>query len=577
MAVEHTHDLLVLGAGVAGLTFALELVELDPSAQVAVMAKGDIKSSATYWAQGGIAAVLSSTDDAEAHLADTMVAGAHLNNPDVVRMVVTEGSSCVARLAERGVNFTASHEVDKAADYGGAINGAHLTREGGHSARRIAHAGDTTGKEIAVTLVDLARAHPRIELLEGWMAVDLLTERKSARHIAKKRLGLGGFVSLKAFGNAGPEGWPNTKPDRCVGVYAMQAGTDRIVPVRASATVLATGGAGKVYMVTSNPDAASGDGIAMAWRAGLPIANMEFVQFHPTCLYHPLAGNFLITEALRGEGAVLRLPDGKRLMEGHDPRLDLAPRDIVARAIDFEMKTRGLEHVFLDATGLGKEKIESHFPNIVDRCRSLGIDPVEQGIPVAPAAHYLCGGVRNDQHGATELVGLYAIGEVTCSGLHGANRLASNSLLEGVVYGTRAAQHCAQNLDDYRKAAAMVEVPGWDETGATEPNDQIVVTQTWDEVRRLMWNYVGIVRTKERLARAKRRIDMNRRELQDYYWRYRVTRDFIELRNLCSVAEMIIDCATLRRESRGLHYNLDYPETDDEHWKRDTVVQRTWT
>jgi L-aspartate oxidase len=510
---------VIIGAGLAGLTVALELAE---SRQVIIMAKRGLSESATAWAQGGIVGVLDQQDSVDAHVKDTVEAGAGLVVESTARYIAERSADAIDWLVDQGVPFTTDPQGPK---------GLHLTREGGHSHRRIAHAADATGKAIHEVLLDKAKAHPNIQLLERWMALDLITNR----HLKDKQL---------------------KKSERCYGVYALNISSGKIEAIPASAVVLATGGVGKVYRYTSNPETATGDGIAMAWRAGCRVGNMEFVQFHPTCLYHPQDRTFLITEALRGEGAQLKLPDGTRFMPNHDERAELAPRDIVARAIDFEMKRLGLDYVLLDATHLGEAFLKEHFPTIYARCAALGIDIAKQAIPVVPAAHYTCGGVVTDLEGKTDLPGLYAVGEATYTGLHGANRLASNSLLECVVIGKSAAAEIKQH-----PLKEMPEVPDWDESRVEDADETVVIAHNWDELRLLMWNYVGIVRTNRRLERALHRIELLQSEVQEYYANFRVTRDLLELRNLLSCAELIVRSALMRKESRGLHYSRDYPQS----------------
>ena len=517
--MQESLPVIVIGAGLAGLTVALELAE---SRQVIVMAKRGLSESATAWAQGGIVGVLDEKDSVDAHVRDTVEAGAGLVVESTARFIAERSANAIDWLVEQGVPFTTDPSGPK---------GLHLTREGGHSHRRIAHAADATGKAIHEVLLDKARLHPNIQLLERWMALDLITNR----HLDTKK----------------PE-----SSNRCYGVYALDIASGKIDSIPASAVVLATGGVGKVYRYTSNPETATGDGIAMAWRAGCRVGNMEFVQFHPTCLYHPQDRTFLITEALRGEGAQLKLPDGTRFMPNHDERAELAPRDIVARAIDFEMKRHGLDYVLLDATHLGEAFLKEHFPTIYARCLALGIDISKKPIPVVPAAHYTCGGVVTDLKGKTDLPGLYAVGEATYTGLHGANRLASNSLLECVVIGKAAAIDIAKH-----PFTQMPEVPTWDESRVEDADESVVISHNWDELRLLMWNYVGIVRTNRRLERALHRIELLRDEVQEYYANFRVTRDLLELRNLLSCAELIVRSALMRKESRGLHYSRDYPQS----------------
>jgi L-aspartate oxidase len=511
---------VIIGAGLGGLSVALRLAETMP---VTVLAKRDLEEAATAWAQGGIVGVLGRDDSIEQHVRDTQDAGAGLVDEQTARFIAERSAEAIEWLVARGVPFSEDPE--------GPL-GLHLTREGGHAVRRIAHAADATGKAIHDALLEQARAHPNIQLRERWMALDLIT----TRHLRR-------------------EGAP-----RCYGVYALDIETQRVETLPAAAVVLATGGVGKVYRYTSNPDTATGDGIAMAWRAGCRVANMEFIQFHPTCLYHPQERSFLITEALRGEGGKLRLPiggpGGTPFMHEHDPRGELAPRDIVARAIDFEMKRHGLDFVWLDATHLGEAFLKEHFPTIHARCGKLGIDIAKQPIPVVPAAHYTCGGVVTDLHGRTDLPGLFAVGETTYTGLHGANRLASNSLLECVVLG----HTCADQILSGGPQSAPV-LPDWDESQVENADEQVVIAHNWDELRLLMWNYVGIVRTTKRLERALHRIKLLKSEIDDYYANFRVNRDLLELRNLVDCAELIVRSALLRHESRGLHYSRDFPQT----------------
>ncbi len=507
---------VIVGAGLAGLTVALQLAEQIP---VVVLAKRNLEEGATAWAQGGIVGVLGDDDSIESHVRDTQDAGAGLVDEHAARFIAEHSAQAVEWLVARGVPFSP--------DPDGPL-GLHLTREGGHAVRRIAHAADATGKAIHDVLLDTVRAHPNIELRERWMALDLIT----SRHLKRD------------------------EPPQCYGVYALDIDRQRVETLPAAAVVLATGGAGKVYRYTTNPDTATGDGIAMAWRAGCRVGNMEFIQFHPTCLYHPQERSFLITEALRGEGAHLTLPNGTRFMAAHDVRLELAPRDIVARAIDFEMKKHGVDYVLLDATHLGELFLLDHFPTIHARCLALGIDIARQPIPVVPAAHYTCGGVVTDLHGRSDLPGLYAVGETTYTGLHGANRLASNSLLECVVLG----RTCAGDILE-RGATPAPELPAWDESQVEDADEQVVIAHNWDELRLLMWNYVGIVRTTKRLERALHRIKLLKTEIDDYYANFRVNRDLLELRNLVDCAELIVRSALMRHESRGLHYSRDFPQT----------------
>jgi L-aspartate oxidase len=506
---------VVIGAGLAGLTVALQLAERTP---VIVLAKRELTESATAWAQGGIVGVLGSDDSVASHVRDTQDAGAGIVDEHTARYIAEHSAMAVQWLVDSGVPFSA--------DPDGPL-GLHLTREGGHAVRRIAHAADATGKAIHDALLARAKAHPNISLRQRWMAVDLITSR-----LVK------------------------TSEPQCLGVYALDMDRGHVETLAARAVVLATGGVGKVYRYTSNPDTATGDGIAMAWRAGCRVGNMEFIQFHPTCLYHSQERSFLITEAMRGEGAYLTLPDGTRFMHTHDERGELAPRDIVARAIDFEMKKHGLDHVWLDARHLGEAFLKEHFPTIHARCLQLGIDIARQPIPVVPAAHYTCGGVVTDLDGRTDLPRLFAVGETTYTGLHGANRLASNSLLECVVLG----HSCARAIEEL-PAAADPALPPWDESQVEDADEQVVIAHNWDELRLLMWNYVGIVRTTRRLERALHRIKLLRDEIDDYYANFRVNRDLLELRNLVECAELIVQSALHRHESRGLHYSRDFPHS----------------
>jgi L-aspartate oxidase len=515
-SASSTLPVVIVGAGLAGLTVALHLAEQRP---VVVLAKRNLNEGATAWAQGGIVGVLGTDDSIDSHVRDTQDAGAGLVDEHTARFIAEHSAGAIEWLVARGVPFSP--------DPTGPL-GLHLTREGGHAVRRIAHAADATGKAIHDVLLKEVARHPNIRLLERWMAVDVIT----SRHLKRD------------------------EPPRCYGVYALDIDKQRVETLPASAVVMATGGAGKVYRYTTNPDTSTGDGIAMAWRAGARVGNMEFIQFHPTCLYHPQERSFLITEALRGEGGKLLLPDGTRFMPAHDERGELAPRDIVARAIDFEMKKHGVDNVLLDATHLGADFLKEHFPTIYARCLALGIDITRQPIPVVPAAHYTCGGVVTDLHGRSDVPGLYAVGETTYTGLHGANRLASNSLLECVVLGKTCADHILSQPIGLQPAP-----PPWDESKVENADEQVVISHNWDELRLLMWNYVGIVRTTKRLERALHRIHLLRSEIDDYYANFRVTRDLLELRNLVDCAELIVRSALMRHESRGLHYSRDFPQT----------------
>ena len=525
-------DFLVIGSGVTGLLAAIKLAR---TGSVNIITKKRESDSSTNYAQGGIAVAVSQADSSILHADDTIRAGGGLSHPDVVRFVVDNGKRCLDELMEMGVSFTFE---DK--------SGAQLAlgKEGGHSERRIVHARDHTGREIESVLLERARAHPRIRFFENHLAIDLILE--------SKRIG------------------SPLKPDRCWGAYVMDVLEGKISAFTTAVTILASGGAGKVYLYTSNPDIATGDGIAMAHRAGARCANLEFVQFHPTCLYHPEAKSFLISEAVRGEGAVLRAIDGEAFMEKYSNQRDLAPRDIVARAVDSEMKRRGDKHVLLDLSAIGRSRIEQRFPNIYQTCLRFGIDITKEPIPVVPAAHYMCGGVVTDLRAQTNIEGLLCAGEVACTGVHGANRLASNSLLEAIVFADVAVKTAKRILN-----ASEVTIPPavpWHDEGASEVSETVFFDHDWDQVRRLMWDYVGIVRSDQRLAIARRRIRMLREQIEAYYWNYVLTPDLIELRNIGLVGELIIRSATLRRESRGLHYNIDCPQTDDINWKRDTVI-----
>ena len=513
--LTHHFDVIIVGSGGAGLSLALSLPE---HFNIAVLAKSTLTDASTYYAQGGVAAVLDETDSIEQHIDDTMIAGVHLCEMDAVKQTVEGGKPSVDFLLKHGVQFTLDEQEQ-----------LHLTREGGHSQRRIIHAADATGRAISTTLVQRAQEKENITIFENYIAIDLICSQK---------LGLDG-------------------KNRALGLYALNEESAQVHTFLAPFTALACGGAMKAYLYTSNPDIATGDGIAMAYRAGCRVANMEFNQFHPTCLYHPQARSFLITEAMRGEGAYLRLPDGERFMLRFDERAELAPRDIVARAIDYEIKRLGIRHVWLDITHKDEGFIKEHFPTLYARLLELGIDITKEMIPVVPAAHYTCGGVVVDENSQTDIVGLYAIGETSYTGLHGANRMASNSLLECFVYGMSAAKHIQEN---FKADQAIPEVPEWDDSQVTNPDEDVVILQNWDELRQTMWNYVGIVRTTKRLERALHRIEMLKKEINEYYQDYQVSKNLIELRNLVLVSEMIVRCAMQRKESRGLHFTLDYPE-----------------
>ncbi len=520
MTQRFATDILIIGGGAAGLSAALHLA---PHARVTVLAKGDISSGSSHWAQGGVAAVMSAEDSTQSHAQDTLTAGAGLCDPEIVDFTVRHAPEAIRSLIEIGVEF----DIED--------NAYHLTREGGHSFRRVLHVADATGRAITETLNQRVLDHENIELFNDRIAIDLINRSRLGRYSS-----------------------------RCAGAYVLNQSTGHVEVFQARFVILATGGASKVYLYTSNPDSSTGDGIAMAWRAGCRVANMEFNQFHPTCLFHPHAKSFLISEAVRGEGGVLKLKNGRRFMDRFHELGELAPRDIVARAIDHEMKRTGEDCVYLDISHRPPEFIRAHFPTIAGRCEDFGIDITREPIPVVPAAHYTCGGVLVDRNGATDVPGLFAIGEVSCTGLHGANRLASNSLLECLVFARSCADQIQTLLDE---PSDHVRIPHWDESQVVDSDEDVVIAHNWDELRRFMWDYVGIVRTNKRLQRAQRRIDLLKAEIHEYYSHYRVSHDLIELRNLITVAELIVRSAMARRESRGLHYNLDYPnmlpQTDD--------------
>ncbi|MFZ1827713.1 MAG: L-aspartate oxidase [Candidatus Competibacteraceae bacterium] len=523
-------DILIIGSGAAGLSLALRLADV---AHVVVLAKGPVHEGSTYYAQGGVSAVLDVGDSIDSHIQDTLIAGAGLCHADAVRRTVEHGREVIEWLSAQGVPFTREANTEGVADY-------HLHREGGHSHRRIVHAADATGRAIQTTLEERARAHPNITLLDQYIAVDVITRRK---------LGLAG--------------------NRCLGAYVLDRRSGQVEALAARFVALATGGASRVYLYSSNPDGSTGDGIAMAWRAGCRVANMEFMQFHPTCLYHPLAKNFLISEAVRGEGGYLRLPDGTRFMRNFDVRMELAPRDIVARAIDHEMKRLGAECVYLDISHKPTDFIRSHFPNIYAKCLEYGFDMTQQPIPVVPAAHYTCGGVMTDLRARTDIEGLYAVGEIAFTGLHGANRMASNSLLECLVFAAAAAGDILPQLDH---TPPPPKLPDWDESRVTDSDEEVVVSHNWAELRQFMWDYVGIVRTNKRLQRARHRVELLLREIAEYYGHFRISGNLIELRNLAQVAQLIIRSALARKESRGLHYTLDYPQATEVTPVQDTVL-----
>lgn len=507
-------DVVILGSGLAGLASALKLA---PHRKVAIVTKKNMLDGASNWAQGGIAAVVDAFDTHESHVNDTILAGAHLSDPEVTQLVVEKGADGIAWLINQGVNFTKDTN---------ASSGLHLTMEGGHSFRRIIHADDATGHAVQTTLEERVRTHPNITVLENHVGIDLITKIDT-----------------------------DTNHAVCCGIYVLNSIQDSVVAIQAPAVILATGGAGKSYLYTTNPDTSTGDGIAIGWRAGCSVSNMEFIQFHPTCLYHPEAKSFLISEALRGEGGILLLPNGHRFMPDYDPRAELAPRDIVARSIDAEMKKHGVDCVYLDISHRGLEFIKTHFPNIYKRCLELGIDASIEPIPVVPAAHYTCGGLNTSLNGLTDIDGLYAVGETAHTGLHGANRLASNSLLECLVFSEQTVNHILSSTQN-----CLEPIKEWDESRVTDSDEEVIIAHNWDELRRFMWNYVGIVRTTKRLERAEHRLKLLEEEIRDYYSNFKVTRDLLELRNLVEVSQLIVRCALQRKESRGLHFSTDYPD-----------------
>lgn len=530
--MSDSYDVLILGSGIAGLTAALNAAD---NARCLVLSKAASSETNTARAQGGIASVFARDDSFELHMGDTLGAGGGLCDEAAVRRCVEEGPAHIQWLDKLGVRFERNGDDQQVFDLG---------REGGHSRRRVVHVKDTTGQAVAHALLEAARNHPNITVREGMMGVDLITLRNGAGHHGR---------------------------DRCIGAYVMDVTTGEIEAIGASATILATGGAGKVYLYTSNPDVATGDGLAMAWRAGAEVENMEFFQFHPTCLYHPMAKNFLVTEAVRGEGGQLLTCSGRRFMPDYHESAELAPRDVVARAIDAELKKSGDDHVLLDISHRSKAFVEGRFPGVHATCLKYGIDMGVEPIPVVPAAHYQCGGIKVDENGWTGIAGLYAAGEVACTGMHGANRLASNSLLEALVYGSRSGLTAVKWLREV--PAADSALPSWHTGMARDPDEAVVISQNWDEIRRFMWNYVGLVRSDNRLARARKRLTQVREEILSDYWSFILTPDLVELRNLSDVAYMILEMASMRKESRGLHYNLDHPETDDRNRSRSTVIR----
>ena len=519
MTQQNNCDVLIIGSGAAGLTLALHLAQ---NADVVILSKGPLNEGSTFYAQGGIAAVFDENDSIASHVEDTIIAGAGLCDEDTVQFTTENAKACLEWLIDQGVKFDKEQSDKGESRY-------HLTREGGHSHRRILHSADATGQAIQTTLADQVKQHSRIRIFERFNAIDLICQPSTKGH----------------------------QPKQCIGAYIWNRNTEKVESIYAQKTILATGGASKVYQYTSNPDVASGDGIAMAWRAGCRVANMEFNQFHPTCLFHPSAGTFLLTEALRGEGAKLRRPDGSRFMPAFDERAELAPRDIVARAIDYEMKRLGADCMYLDISHKPSDFIKQHFPTIYEKTMSLGIDITKQPIPIVPAAHYTCGGVMVDHQGKTDVSQLYAIGEMSYTGLHGANRLASNSLLECLVFARAAALEISETLvqNNY-----YLTLPHWDDSRVTDSDEEVVIQHNWHELRLFMWDYVGIVRTTKRLERALHRVELLQREIEDYYQNFKVSNNLLELRNLVQVAELIIRCAMERKESRGLHYTLDYPD-----------------
>jgi len=544
--MKKTFDFIVIGSGIAGLTFALEVAKVG---SVAVITKENVTDSNTSLAQGGIASVFDELDSFDLHIKDTLASGDGLCDPRVVETVVKNGPDRINDLIQLGVKFNIRKKTN-GNDRRGQLD---LGREGGHSQNRIVHAEDMTGREIERVLVSHLHHHDNIALFENHIAIDLITVSTRMKR---------GLITT-------------AHEDYCCGAYVLDKTTGSVITFCAKHTLLATGGAGKVYLFTSNPDVATGDGIAMGYRAGATLANLEFVQFHPTCLFHPEAKNFLISEAVRGEGGVLIDAQGHPFMQKYDPMKDLACRDVVARAIDTELKKSGEDSVFLDISQKPAAFIKKRFPNIYQKCKHFGFDMAKEPIPVVPAAHYMCGGIATDLFARTDIRNLYAVGEAACTGLHGANRLASNSLIEALVYAHSASIQAVKNFQK-GDIQSLPDIPDWDDTGTTNSDEVIMVSHNWDEIRRLMWNYVGIVRSNKRLARAKRRIDIIQKEIQEYYWNFRVASGLVELRNIATVAALIIKCASYRKESRGLHYNIEYPDRDDTKWQKDTRLRRSF-
>ena len=544
--MKETCDFLIIGSGIAGLTFALRTAD---HGSVAIITKEGVMDSNTSVAQGGIASVFDELDTFDLHIQDTLDSGDGLCNPDVVELVVKNAPERIQDLMDLGVHFN----ILKNQHPENRMPQLDLGREGGHSKKRIVHAQDMTGHEVERVLVEHVKNHPNITLFENHIAIDLITCSTRMKR---------GLVTT-------------THEDFCCGAYVLDKQTNHVKTFSSKITLLATGGAGKVYLYTSNPDVATGDGIAMGYRAGATLANLEFVQFHPTCLYHPDAKNFLISEAVRGDGGILLDEAGNPFMQKYDPQRDLACRDVVARAIDTELKKSGADSVFLDISHKEKTFIKNRFPNIYKNCLLFGFDMTKEPIPVVPAAHYMCGGIATDIFGKTDISRLFAIGETACTGLHGANRLASNSLLEALVYAHNASRTAIVDLKK-PELKTIPDFPDWDEVGATDSDEVIMVSHNWDEIRRLMWNYVGIVRSNKRLARARRRIEIIQNEISEYYWNFKVEPGLIELRNIATVAELIIKCASYRKESRGLHYNIEFPSRDDVKWQKDTLIRRSF-